>query len=268
MGDLIYRLLLFLNSSKENDINYNIAITMLRNIRSIPEMSINKLADICFTSPAAITRFCHKLGYSNLIEFKENIKINIGHYNEGLMKPKAISYDLSREDILKNMSLEIIDEIETSKSFIDLKIVDRVIELIFNSNNVCIFGTQFSQLMAQDLQRKLVNLSKLIYHANDVQEQERLAEDLDENSLAILISPTGRFLLYHEKLWKKIEKSPATVVVITEKKKPEYIKRSDYIIYLPPRNDSNEYVQNHRYDLSFLIEYIYVRYGILYKSNS
>lgn len=32
MGDLIYRLLLFLNSSKENDINYNIAITMLRNI--------------------------------------------------------------------------------------------------------------------------------------------------------------------------------------------------------------------------------------------
>ena len=51
MGDLIYRLLLFLNSSKENDINYNIAINMLRNIRLIPDMSINKLAELCYTSP-------------------------------------------------------------------------------------------------------------------------------------------------------------------------------------------------------------------------
>ncbi|MGY5237641.1 MurR/RpiR family transcriptional regulator [Clostridium tertium] len=267
MGDLIYRLLLFLNSSKENDINYNIAITMLRNIRSIPNMSISKLADLCFTSPAAITRFCHKLGYSNFIEFKENIKINIGHYTKGLMKPKAMHYDLTREDILNNMSLEIINEIETFKSFIDLKVIDRVVELIFNSNNVCIFGTQFSQLMAQELQRKLVNISKLIYHANDVQEQERLADELDENSLAILISPTGRFTLYHERLWRKIEKSSATVVVITEQHKPEYMKRSDYIIYLPPRNDSNEYVQNHRYDLSYLLEYIYIRYGSMYKNS-
>ncbi|MDZ4957420.1 SIS domain-containing protein, partial [Clostridium perfringens] len=120
----------------------------------------------------------------------------------------------------------------------------------FNSNNVCIFGTQFSQLMAQDLQRKLANLSKLIYHANDVQEQERIADELDENSLAILISPTGRFTLYHERLWEKIENSSSTVVVITEQHKEEYKKRSNYIIYLPPRNDSNEYVQNHRYDLS------------------
>jgi RpiR family transcriptional regulator, carbohydrate utilization regulator len=268
MGDLIYRLLLFLNSSKENDINYNIAITMLRNIRVIPDMSINKLADLCYTSPAAITRFCHKLGYSNLIEFKESIKINIGYYNVGLMKPKAIHYNLSREDILNNMSLEIMNEITTFKSFVDLKVIDRVVELIFNSNNVCIFGTQFSQLMAQELQRKLVNLSKLIYHANDVQEQERLADELDESSLAILISPTGRFTLYHERLWKKIESSSSKVVIITEKEKPEYIRRSDYIIYLPPRNDSNEYVQNHRYDLSYLIEYIYVRYGSLYSSNS
>ena len=266
MGDLIYRLLLFLNSSKENDINYNIALTMLRNIRIIPNMSINKLSELCYTSPAAITRFCHKLGYSSFIEFKENIKINIDSYNEGLMKPKSIGYEISREDLLNNMSLEIIHEIETFKSFVDLKVIDRVVELIYRSNNVCLFGTQFSQLMAQDLQRKLVNLSKVVYNANDVQEQERMANELDENSLAILISPSARFTFYHERLWKKIESSPATVVVITERENPHYKKRSDYIIYLPPRNDSNEYVQNHRYDLTYLIEYIYSRYGSLYKT--
>lgn len=266
MGDLIYRLLLFLNSSKNQDINYNIAITMLRNLRSISDMSINKLADLCYTSPAAITRFCHKLGYSSLMDFKENIKFNINSYNQGLMKPKAINYDLTREMIIDNMSKEIYSEIDNLKNNIDLKVVDRVIELIYSSNNVCIFGTQYAQLMAQDIQRKLVNISKLIYHANDVQEQENLANSLDENSLAILVSPTGRFTKYHERLWLAIKNSPATVVVITESKVLEYEKRSNYVIYLPKNNENNEYIQSHRYSLSFLIEYIYVRYGALYST--
>ena len=76
MGDLIYRLLLFLNSSKDEDINYTIATTMLHNINHISNMQINKLADICYTSPAAISRFCRKLGYSNLSEFKKSALFN------------------------------------------------------------------------------------------------------------------------------------------------------------------------------------------------
>ncbi|WP_300381456.1 MurR/RpiR family transcriptional regulator [Clostridium sp.] len=268
MGDLIYRLLLFLNSSKSNDINYNIALTMLKNIKSISDMSINKLADICYTSPAAITRFCHKLGYSNFIQFKENIKTYIDHYSIGLMKPNAISYDLSREAMLSNMASEIIMEVEGLKNFLDLKIVDRVVELIYSHSNVCLFGTQFAQLMAQELQRKLANLSKITYHRSDVQEQERLADNLDENSLVILLSPTGQFTLYHERLWTKIKKSPATVVVITDNNKPEYEKRSDYIIYLPNYSTNEDYIQRHRYDLSYLVEYIYLRYGNLYCKNT
>lgn len=264
MGDLIYRLLLFLNSSKSTDINYNIALTMLKNIKSISDMTINKLADICYTSPAAITRFCRKLGYSSFIQFKENIKISIDHYTIGLMKPNAISYNLSRDNLLSNMASEINLEIESLKNSLDFKIVDRVVELIYSSNNVCLFGTQFAQLMAQDLQSKLANLSKITYHGSDVQEQERLADSLDKDSLAILLSPTGRFTLYHERLWNKIKKSSATVVVITEDKKTEYEKRSDYIISLPNYPQDNNYIQRHRYNLSYLVEYIYLRYGNLY----
>lgn len=266
MGDLIYRLLLFLNSSKSNDINHSIAITLLRNVRIIPNMSINKLADLCYTSPAAITRFCHKLGYSSFIEFKENMKININNYNQSLIKPREINYDINREDLLNNMSKEIADEINSFKNTVDLKLIDSIIELIYSSKNVYIFGTQYSQLMAQNLQNNLARLSKLIYHANDVQEQEKLAAEMDDSSLAILISPTGRFTIYHERLWKKIEASSATLVVITEQENPKYTNRSNYIIYLPKREATTEYIRAHTHDLSFLIEYIYLRYGILYKN--
>lgn len=273
MGDLIYRLLLFLNSSKEDDINYTIATTMLHNINNISHMQINKLADICYTSPAAISRFCRKLGYSNLSEFKKSALFNKNIYSVGSLKAKGINLNISREDILNNMSLEINEEILELRNSLDLKIVDLVIDLIFSSTNVSIFGTQYSQLMAQELQRKLIMVGKLIYHRIDVQEQEKLAEDLKENSLAILISPAGRFTLYHENLWNKIKNSKATVVIITENKDREFINieyknRANYIIYLPKKNDPNIYIDPHRYALTYLIEYIYVRFGNLYMNKN
>ena len=185
------------------------------------------------------------------------------------MQAKGMHLNISRENILNNMSSEIDKEILDLKNSLDLKIVDLVIDLIFSTPNVSIFGTQFSQLMAQELQRKLVMVGKLISHAIDVQEQEKLAESLKENSLAILISPTGRFTLYHEKLWNNIKNSKATVVIITEDKNLEginieYKKRSNYIIYLPNKEEPSVYIDSHRYALTYLIEYIYVRYGSLY----
>lgn len=269
MGDLIYRLLLFLNSSKDEDINYTIATTLLHNINHISDMNINKLADICYTSPASISRFCRKLGYSNLSEFKKSALFNKNTYGISDIKAKEMFLSTSREDILNNMSSEIDQEILGIKNSLDLKIVDLVIELIFSTPNVSIFGTQFSQLMAQELQRKLVMVGKLISHAIDVQEQERLAESLTEHSLAILISPAGRFTFYHESLWNKIKNSKATIVIITEDKDAksiniEYKNRGNYIIYLPKQKNNTVYIDAHRYALTYLIEYMYVRYGNLY----
>lgn len=266
MGDLIYRLLIFLNSSKTKDLNYTIATTLLHNIKQIPNMNINKLADICYTSPAAITRFCHKLGYANLAEFKKNLEFSLDSYEKGLMKPKALNIPLSREEIFDNISEEINVELSRFKDSIDLKVIDNIIELIYSNSNVCIFGTQFSQLISQELQRRLANLGKIINHAIDVQDQEVLANSLTENSLAILVSPTGLFKIYHERLWKKIKGSNSTLVIITADNNHEYSVNANYLIKLNS-DPSNLYIQTHRYALTYLIEYIYIRYGSLYTNN-
>lgn len=268
MGDLVYRLLLFLNSSKNEDINYTIATTMLHNINGIANMNITKIANICYTSPAAISRFCRKLGYANLSEFREDALNNKNIYGLHNMQTKEVHLRIPREDILNNMSIEINKEIASIKESLDLTIVDLVIELILSTPNVYVFGTLFSQLMAQELQRKLIMVGKLICHAIDVQEQEKLAESLTDGSLAILISPTGQFTLYHERLWKKIKDSNATVVIITEGPtlesiNIEYKDRANYVIYLPEKKEPNIYIDSHRYALTYLIEYIYVRYASL-----
>ena len=188
MGDLIYRLLLFLNDSREETLNYTIALTMIRNIRDIPNMTINKLADMCYTSPAAISRFCRKLGYSSLSEFKKALSISINtNFDNSFSKPRGFKTKRNREEILELMHDEICNELTLTKNSLDLKLIDRVIDLIYRSDHICIFGTLFSQLMCQQLQTNFARVGKLINIATDIQAQEKLASSLTPNSLATIL---------------------------------------------------------------------------------
>lgn len=267
MGDLIYRLLLFLNDSRDETLNYTIALTMLHNIKDIPDMTINKLADLCYTSPAAISRFCRKLGYSSLSEFKKYLAISLNNHDKGLYRPKGLTVKREREEILSILNSEICEDISICKHNFDLKLIDRFVELIYSSNHICIFGTLFSQLMCQHLQTNFANLGKLLNIATDVQAQQKLAESLTPTSLAILISPTGRFVVYHDKLWSSIKDSNSKIVTITENRENGYKNDSDYIIYLPPSEYKNEYASNNNYSLMLLIDYIFIRYADLYTNN-
>lgn len=266
MGDLIYRLLLFIDTCRENTLNYTIAITILQNLKSVPNMSVNKLSDLCYTSPAAISRFCKKLGYSGFPDFKNHLEISISNHNNGFLKPKGLNHNHNRNDILNIMHDEIDSELELAKESLDLKIVDRVIDLIYSNSNICCFGTLFSQLIAQDMQLKFANVGKIINVASDVQTQEILAESLDKNSLAILISPTGRFKSHHENLWNKIKDGNATLVVVTEDRDNPYKNFSDYTIYLPQSKKEYLYSYKNKYSLTFLMDYIFVRYCSLFLS--
>lgn len=267
MSDLVYRLLLFLNSSKEKSINYTIATTLLHNIRKINSMNINQIADMCYTSPAAISRFCRKLGYENLSEFKINATGRVLKHESTDLIPKEVNGSISRDVIFNRMYKEIEDGLEEALEKIDLKVIDRVLELIYSKEKICLFGTRFSQLMIQDLQLRFAALGKLMNVAIDIQEQENLSKGLDEKSLAVLVSPTGRFVKYHENIWDIIKKSNSAVVVITGNENNEYKDDADYIIYYCDTNKENSLIEAQRYSLAYLIEYMQIRYCSIYYNS-
>lgn len=264
MNDLIYRLLLFLNSCKEKNINYTIATIILHNAKDVSDMSINQLAEMCYTSPAAISRFCKKLGYANLAQLKNLSKSEVKMYELKHFVPKGVNYVDDRDELVNKMRNDIKAELDKTVDSLDLKIIDRVLELIYSHENIYLFGTRYSQLMIQDLQYKFASLGKLMNVAQDVQEQEKMAKDLDEKSLSILISPTGRFVKYHEPIWQNIEKSKSKLVVLTQKKNQRYQNTSNYIINFSQNTEGYGYIEAHRYSLAYIVEYMYMRYYSLY----
>ena len=54
--DILYLLMTYVNFSSGQDMYYSIAKTILTHLEQIPSISINDLAELCYTSPATISR--------------------------------------------------------------------------------------------------------------------------------------------------------------------------------------------------------------------
>ena len=69
-----YWLLSFYNSLPYHDSYRPTVSIMLQHIHQIPELSLEKLAALCFTSPTTINRLVRKLGCKSYTDFKRDIR--------------------------------------------------------------------------------------------------------------------------------------------------------------------------------------------------
>ena len=146
--DIIYNLLTYLNSSKEEDVYYSIALTMVQNLDIIPGCSINELADLCYTSTATISRFCRKFGYSSFPQFKSEMA-----YGLEQAKHEVFLDDSEKEYIEKNPN-HVIDKVydlvlETlilGKKSLRIAKIDELCQLIHEAKKVHFFGYQFNKI--------------------------------------------------------------------------------------------------------------------------
>ena len=77
--DMLYILMTYVNISTNQDMYYTIAHTVLTNLNKIPTIGINELADLCYTSPATISRFCKDINCKNFAAFKHELALAIKH---------------------------------------------------------------------------------------------------------------------------------------------------------------------------------------------
>ena len=73
--DILYVLMSYVNVSSTRDMYYVIAHTILTHLDKIPDIHINDLADLCYTSPATISRFVKILIVKAFANFKNEMAI-------------------------------------------------------------------------------------------------------------------------------------------------------------------------------------------------
>lgn len=270
MGDVIYRLLSYVNSVKEKDIYYNIAWKIIHDIKRIPDITINQLADSCFVSPPTISRFCRKMGYKSFGELKDSAKQMLSYYANSINFSSEEKEGIGKEprEIIKKVYPLMISTLEATEKSIDMDTIDKVVEAIHNSNKVAFFGLHFSQLVALDAQTKFISLGKFCTAFLDVPDQLEYATELDEGSLAIFFSVSAK-IQYFGNIINKLKERRVKIVVVTQNSQGILAQKADYVICANgSESDFSSLSISGRIALLSIVDVLYVRYAYLYAKKN
>lgn len=267
MKDIIFRLLDFINNHKTKDTNYFIALTLLHDVHNIANMNISALADSCYTSPAAVTRFCRRIGYKTFQEFKDYAKTNVLDSNMPVVIRNRNNPEKIGEELQVVLYQKIVGWLNASENMIDVHKVQTIIEYIHHAKKVSFYGTQLSQAMAQDFQYRLVKIGKFVSAFSDIQEQLEDMEDLDECSVAIVTSPSGRYMEGNKELLKKLVESNAKVIILTHNKSVPILEAADLVYYLNGNTHDRTGFSSERFSLMYFFDFMIAYYQQLYDTE-
>lgn len=264
--DILYTLMSYVNVSSPQDMYYSIAHTILTHIDQVPSISINDLADLCYTSPATISRFCKDMNCKSFVNFKNEIAIALEiARNEIHLSSLENQRILEDSDFLKKkMYNEAIESLKMVESSVSMDDIDKICALIYQAKKVHMLGYQFNKIISNDFQMKMLKHRKFIYAFVERGDEIQRLDMIDEDSLVIIITVRAREQLMNA-LIDKIKEHHPKVLLLTMSQ--TYQNEDVDWIYRIDGTESQYSESSLQGTMNFLslLNLIYVRYGLLYR---
>lgn len=171
----------------------NLAAFLLDNGLEIRHMSITDLAEATYTSPAAITRFCRKLG----VEGFKNFRVSFHQEFESYMHEKQVDENLpfergdSFEMIVRKMGVMNEASIRRVISDFNYDQLKRIAYQLERADVINIFGIGTSSIVALDFETKLVRFGKQVNVNTNSVFLPGYALNSSEKSFNLMISQSG-----------------------------------------------------------------------------
>ncbi|MDO4467126.1 MAG: MurR/RpiR family transcriptional regulator [Bacillota bacterium] len=259
---LMTRLFRYVNSQNKKDTNHDIAVSLLRHYNEIPDKTINELADMCYASPASISRFVKTMGFDSFQDFKETCRntLQINSTDYSLKTVKSDRNEMS--EIFNRYTKDVISNIIFAKETLEYDQLEDVCSSIRESDRILVLGLEFSTLLSQHIQSRFALMNKYVEVALSYEEQIEAAKSMTENSTVIILSLEGGFIYRREDVVKVLREKNVKIILITmngvNKVVNEFEKKQ--IILCGKSNENTE----GRIALLYIIEIIIMYYLIYY----
>lgn len=221
----------FSNSEKE------IAHYILNEGENILHMSIKDLAKKTYTSPATIVRLCQKLGLEGYSDFKikysAELQIDLANHNRiDVNFPfKETDNDITIAHKLANMNQEVITE---TIQLIDYNQLDKIVNLLYKSQDIDIYGTGNSLLAALSFQHKMMRIQRNVNVKTIAGEQVFMSYNSNDKKIALIISYSGE--TYELIKIAKILKEKKTLIIVLTSIGDNHLSHyADYILNIGSR---------------------------------
>ncbi|MGX8680040.1 MAG: MurR/RpiR family transcriptional regulator [bacterium] len=263
MKNLFYRLIIYIDTANENDLNYKIALYMANNFYRIDSMRISELAKECFVSAATISRFCRELGYENYAHLKQecsSFKSLSTKFNNLIdVDPDLMSHHPLQASVA--YVNQVAEALKALPQTLNWYVIDEVLRLIHDSEKVVMFGTHFSNSAAVNFQTDLLMLEKFTYAYMDTEKQLACAMTMSREDVAIIVSLNGMFLQDQgHKLTTYLKRTHSKMILITSLADDQITEDFDYVIHIgmPTSGKTTKHV------LLTAMELMSLRYYTLY----
>ena len=237
MRSAFYNLINFINTAKVDDVYANAAKKILENINKIPELNITDVAEMCFVSTATISRLCRKLNYESFSDFKMDVTMNLRYFNHDSMRmqfdhqlPVLPVAGKTTKDLFNDHFENIVQNLRSTYEMIEFEELEKLVDLIYQSNEICFAGNFFTQSVSMQLQIELSYLGKKCTGMYPLQSQKEVVRDLTGNDLIIVSSIAGGYWQDHPDMLREIAKSRAHKICTTQVENIPYQEQFDMII--------------------------------------
>ena len=237
--DNIYNLLNdYLKRSNKDSTNEVICRFLLDHMTEVSEMSVNEIADACYTSHPSVIRFTRELGFDGFADFKYEVQNYIDEVNAGILR---ISFPVDTQHTDEDFEKSLNEWMEIQKQHIVSSLVgtdrEKIIELckqIHDHRKVVLAGGGLSQVILELFRIELARCGKVV--TNIGTDFEAIGAYEKEETMVVLLSMNGLILNYfkrddrHRDLSKIISDNAESSWLLTMKKDLVRVPTNEMIV--------------------------------------
>lgn len=213
--------MLILNQFKDKkrftSVEWEIIDYITKNLKEVLHMTADELAGVTYTSTASIIRLCQKLGLKGYKEFKVQLatEINSFHINGERIR-EDIPFkktDSNQETVKKLLNLNYQALTDTYNN-LDMEKLNKVAKMISEYNDLSIFGTGSSYLIAADFYGKILRIGMNVHLDSMPGFSHMRSVSQSSNTLAMFVSYYGR-QKNHLKVAEMLKNRNIPIILIT-----------------------------------------------------
>lgn len=205
---------------------------IIKNPGKVIEYSIHELAIKTYSSPATILRLCKKIGFSGYREFRMAISYELAMQEKSYSEEKKEITKLDNiHEIVEKITYKNIISIEDTKKLMDFQTLEKIVDLIYRSKMISLFGIGSSLYVARDAYLKFLRLGKSCSVNEDWHSQLVQARNMKKEDLGIVISYSGQTVEMIECM-KAMRENETPIVSITRYGASPIGDMSTYSLYV------------------------------------
>ncbi len=167
-----------------------VADYVLENATQVVHMSAVELSEAVGVAPSGVMRFCQKVGYEGITQFK----ISLAGESEALssLLLPAIDPEDDTRTIFHKVFQTSIKTLSDTQALMDLPAFEQAVEWLCQASRIEFYGVGTSATIAMDAYYRLMRIGYPAYCATDSQIMRISAASLVSGQVAVSISHSGR----------------------------------------------------------------------------